>query len=1367
MHRPVRLSDLVISLFLAGVAHSASTQRCDLVSQAPRCLDLSTTNGANLQVPSNTTRIPVAGLVLCGVPGSLPQATDIVYAVDQTASMVPQAIYTSAEDTSGFYDCNAGRNATSPALTYSGNLADFHGNPVKIIDNTQWTLAQVKSVCSIAGDPYSVRSSTVQAALQSQSTKEPGSYAATIGFGPGIQNTQDSMTQLPAGLAALQATVPLAALSGTNYEAALIWARILLYGGHSGSRVIPPSADPNKAIVIISDGRPTAGTWQNYYKAQDTVVQGGLVWRTDDSVHIPPVYGIYLGLDSIEGSVLKALADSTKGEYHIIPPNMPDSLALVIQQILGRLVKPAKPDTLLIQNQTNGQTSISTVFDTVGVGFRMRLDSLIGLQPGANQVTLTLKEKGRQVTANWTVQVTDATTGTTKGLDSMLTERCGSPSLLTLSPDRSGLPWADTADRNVLIGLKAFPEGDRSLPVRLTTVGSADLEKAGATVPSTAALDSMGTFGGSIPWQSLAASGAVPGDLVLRSGPGWDTAVGWFQMPRDPRDTASARLALHHVPTATLAMSASVMGPSGQVSVAVTDPDATASTLQVVVRHRLGDTLAVTLVRGADATYRGTFPFAQGTALDLSDSVLELGAAGTGNDSLTGSYKNLAAQTLVQPASLRLRFVDDQNGVHDSLGFDLAVGAQTHVRVQLWTGNTFCSSCGGLVDIVPSDPGLQIATTAGTATTSMRLVGGEFTILVQGVRPVVSAQILFHSDSIGVDLTARPVRVLPPSPDSVEYLDSDGDGRLDRARVFMPAGSPWAVGMEVQLPWPDSTRWLPVRTATIGFSPDTLVVTWDLDPQGTDTTTWAYPLQAHWRWNASAPWKAVAVKERIAPVPTRATLARGASYDTLRIWASEALWPSFTPLDALVGRKAGSTDSAVVPHSARLETATGALMLVIPSDSTNFYVHVGDSVRFLPGLKDLLGNAPGAVAKHVVVSGGDPAPRDAVILDSDADGRADRVVLRLRTPFAGTDTVGILWPDTDGVLRERKVPLAAAKTDSGGLRVTLDLDPFDFGATSCPAAGCQNLGYLASRAGGGAHVPFAVRDGVDPIPLQARYAFSAVAAIPDTLVVWLSEPIDTAGAGPWVSTGRPSLDSLGKAVRILADTAQVGVSRRIARHVWITDGNRRIRILLDGTFAGKVGDSLRISSSTVSGAVSDAAKNKPDTLAWWTPLDFGAPPPYMDASVPHPVVKLGGGVAPSGEPALATLVHPASAPDQWLALDGLTPAGLDGRFGGVLLRLNRIPDQLGLYVYDNMGVPVLSRDITGLARAASEGRLVRSGRGDYEVWLAWDGKDATGRTVGSGVYYLRIHGLLHEGSEVRMLNGVLPQGFKRDVPPPW
>lgn len=1339
---------LMLLVWVVAAVHAAS-QRCDLVSQPSKCLDLATLNGATIHVPANTTRIPTTGLVLCGIPGTTPQPTDIVYVIDQTLSLRPDVILPGTEDTSGFYGCrgNAG-------IEFIDTIV-FHTNTVAVANPATTTRAGLEAAgCQVAGDPYTARATAVQAALAAHAGMVANSYAATVNFGPSITLTQDSVTKLtPAGLAALQATVPIQYNSGTNYQAPLTWGRILLYGGASGTKTIAPSPNRNKAIIIISDGRPNQpnnGVWRPFLNASNTV--GNVAgypgnWTTSAST-IPPVYGIYLGTDQA-GLTLDTIAQLTGGMFASVPPEMPDSLSRVIQRILGTLIRPATPDTLVVRNLTNGQTSIATSSSSAGTNaYRMNLDSLVGLNTGANQLTLSLKESGQTINASWTVQVADGGSSTL-GADSLLTERCGPASGLSLAPDKSGLAWADTVDRNLVVTLKANPQGNTSLPVTLTTLKSSDREVLPIPVPATANKDSLGTFKANIPWQPLTATGAVPGDLAIRAGLGWDTAYATFQMPRDRRDTASAKIALHRPTAASLLLTPSVDGPSGRIDAVVVDSEATGPTLRIVVRHRLGDTLPVTLSRGGDGVYRGSFAFAQGQTISLRDTILQAGPLGAGTDSVTGVYKTSKSTSLVQPASVRLRFLNAQNIAVDSLGFDLAVGSQTTVTVQVWIGGGFCSSCGGLVRFAPSDPALKLLSTAGAPVTSQRLSGGQLSIVVRGTSPVFLGDIVFTADSLGAAITARPIRVLPPAPDSVVYQDMDGDGRLDRAVLYSRLA--WWPGSSLQLPWPDSTHFLPWQTASLSVSRDTLQATFDLDPQGTDVTGFKTPATALWRWDATFPWQVVPVKERIAPVPTRATLSWGSGVDTLRVWPSEPLSTVFPNLSRLVGRKAGSNDPAVVPRNARVETGTGALLLLIPSDSTWTYVQPGDSVRFLSGVKDDSGNAPGSIAKHVVVEGTDPTPKDAILMDTDADGRADRVVVRLRSPLRVTESVGIRWPDTLGVLQERIVPVAAGVADSGGLRVRWDLEPFAFGATSCPVVGCDALGALiTTKFGSEVRGPFAVRDGVDPIPLWAGYRFSADGTTSDTLVVRYSEAVK-GGADPWVSLGKPSLDSMGHA---MIPKGRLGPG----------DEGRTTWLLVDSASSIEGDDSLRIAARAKGGTLSDVSGNTPGKLAYWVPIQWGAPPPVLRLVVPHPIAQTSETVVPSEEPPVNIMVRQTSG-DSWVPAEGSNPPGMgtpqgESRFSGVVVRLNRIPETLGMYIYDNLGVLVLNQDLSSLSRLAGSGAIPRSRRGDYEVWLAWDGKDGGGKMASTGIYTIRVYGWVKDQGKVYLINQLKTAGLK-------
>ncbi|MEK7394031.1 MAG: hypothetical protein AAB214_15835, partial [Fibrobacterota bacterium] len=113
----------------------------------------------------------------------------------------------------------------------------------------------------------------------------------------------------------------------------------------------------------------------------------------------------------------------------------------------------------------------------------------------------------------------------------------------------------------------------------------------------------------------------------------------------------------------------------------------------------------------------------------------------------------------------------------------------------------------------------------------------------------------------------------------------------------------------------------------------------------------------------------------------------------------------------------------------------------------------------------------------------------------------------------------------------------------------------------------------------------------------------------------------------------------------------------------------------------------------------------------------------------------------------------------WTAPDGEVPSGIQSRFGGPIVHLNRIPQDLGLYIYDNLGVSILSQDLSNLARMESSGNLSRTRRGDFEIWLAWNGKDALGNPVPSGVYTFRVAGRLHDGRETYVLNTTINQGI--------
>lgn len=1044
-----------IALAIFGLVLSSTSfgaQRCDLVAR--RCIDFASGTSASVTVPANTTRIPVDGMVLCHVAGSTPTPTDIAYIVDQSTSMKPTAIQAVGKDTTGWYECGGGKK-----FTCTGSIS-FHGAQVCQIPSTLDESSILAAGCKEAGDAYSARAEAVYAAIRSQADRVPGSYAATINFNHGVWSTQTAMTKLDAaGVNRLLTTVPLDVGNYTNYEAPLDWARILLGGGtNANGTSIAASPSAGKAILLISDGHPNDGDWQKALDAVDTVAMEASMFPgaanaaayagkwTERSASMPPVYGIYLGRDSASATVLRTISQRTGGSFHLIPPNQPDSLSRVIEGILGELIRPMVPSTFSITNLANGTVSKAgePVLDAAAGGYRVPLDSLLPLEPGKNTVVLRTQtqEGGKTSTLLDTLVVDVAGAGAAAqgalGFATSLASRCYAATTLSLSPDASGLPYAEAsrADANLKTRLVTVPDAYGALPISLATTGRSDREGISLAVPAAAPDTVLGTFDGSIAWSGLAGGNAAPGDGAVRSGYGWDTAIARFQMPRDRRDTASARLALHRSTTPRIEMTESVIGPTGTVSVTVVDSSVAGNAVVVVLRGASGtDSLALTLVGGADHVFSAEFRFEQGGTVDRTDAVLELPAADGTDQAIRGVY-------------------------------------------------------------------------------------------------------------VSVEGTLRA----------------------------------------------------------------TTVVSTDL-----------------------------------APLPAR-------------------------------------------------------------------------------------------------------------IVDTDADGRADRVYVVLRQALKVSDSIGFSWPDTSGRMQTRSLPLSAGKAGADGLHLTFDVEPFAFGATSCPVAGCEGLGALwSSRSTTRSSIPFAIEDDVDPVPTWARYRYAALPTGPDTLIAGFSERVEAVRGGTWVSVGDPLQDSLGRGV----------VPRQPA---WLDDASRTAYFLVDSTFPGTKGDKLRITNAAA-GALADTAGNAPDRFAHWTPVKWGEPRPVLDLQVPHPVVELRSFDWPEADPPLVRFVR-ATEDAPWTLLDGGRSDEVS-RYSGLVVRLNRIPETLKIYIYDNAGVDVLSLQFDDLPRLVESGALVRTRRGDYELWFAWNGKDAQGRMVSSGVYLMRLLARLGDDEYGRLvLHGVRKVGIHRSLPVP-
>lgn len=575
---------------------------------------------------------------------------------------------------------------------------------------------------------------------------------------------------------------------------------------------------------------------------------------------------------------------------------------------------------------------------------------------------------------------------------------------------------------------------------------------------------------------------------------------------------------------------------------------------------------------------------------------------------------------------------------------------------------------------------------------------------------------------------------LEPPPRDAVLLDANGDGKPDRVVLRFRAAPLPVAGYAFR--WGSSATALETRTAgatatesdssgrilSFSLAPFTQVATscpggscQGLGTMrrivGTDTIPALFPL-----------------RDGVAPVAVRARLRWGAGYDTLRISASELLAaPSssvgLAAFDALSGGTIGAATSAT------LDPSTGDLVLVYLSGTSPL---PGDSARLSTTAADLLGNRPGVTSRKVVVQGTDRPPQDAVMLDLDGDGAADRVVLRFGSTPKGNSLFRFRWGTSVATAQDRFVGPTPTSTDSAGRIVSFDLAPYPVGATSCPTPGCLDLGSMFLLDGTDTvSTSFAVRDGVAPVLTRASLRYSAADGVPDTLRVVFSEPVVAPLPSDWISWNTPA----GAPAELLVASDLSTLS---------PDGKSAILLVhVDSSFAPRPGDIARLGSN---GGISDGANNPVGAISPWVPIELGPRPSRFDA-VAYPAMRLTGpdGDPRPGEAQLRILVsHRTNG--EWVTLDG-SPAGDTSRFSGILLTLNA-PIAGDLFIYDNLGVHVGTISLAALSEFVKSpaSAALQDEKGRIRAWIAWNGAGPTGKRVADGVYTMRLVAFVQDGS---------------------
>jgi len=1324
----------------------ASGERCDLfsgpLSGNTGCMDLSKLDGATLTVPASATRLSTRGLVLCGRGEARVPGTDIVYIIDQSGSMTSfktsQFILPHGKDTINFKSCGSWKSSTGSSLPGTVPQVTYLGYPVKLLDSTWFDSALAN--CEPAGDPWQDRANVVQAAIVKQAAMAPSSQAAWIGFGTDYQSSKMFSLSTTASRDSLVKDVIRQNLDKTYYAPPVGWARAMLQGATSGSLSMPASPNKRKAIIMVSDGAPN--DWDSVapvLKAGATVTSPtGAKWILPE-VTSPPVYGFMLSTDSSQGTRLKQLAAATGGQYYLIPPLDRDSLNHVMDRLMGLLIDPGIPDSLRIQNLSNGQVSNAVAAGKEGGGFRFQLDSLIGLVPGKNELVLRdvlHNANGDTVlTAHWTLDVTDSDTSfATGGTDSLLMAACFEPTRLRVRPSLdSSRRFADGRDTALRTYLDVRTDGQSAFGISWKTSVSND---AGARLFKT--LDTSlvrASFDAVDPWV-LSLKTPVMADGIVQTHRGWDTLRAVFRMARDPRDSAVALLPLFHAYPVSVALSPdTASGAQGRIEVMVSDSNLLVDSTEVLVKHRLGDSLRVVVRKDASGLFRGSFPFRQNVSVTVFDTVLQMGLPGAVGffDTVQASYQGARDTSYVlhrlYPVEIRLapdtasglegRFqvaLSDSNLLVDSTEVLVKhrLGDSLRVVVRKDASGLFRGSFPFRqnMSVTVSDTVLQMGPARASALDSVVASwnSARDTALVKRIEPV-----LRFVDAVGNPLTSFARDTIDPGQsDTVRVGLFVADQILSQSDSVVVGASSWLGAVPGGLRLAKGLGAVVVTGLRPGIGGTVVLkLSGDADSLVAHIDVAGYGLR--FLDDAGGVHDSLAVD----------TLVRTRVRVRLQLWSATGAAANSGVL-RLVSSDASvfATDSSGMVDSVfRMEGGRATLWL--RSDAA---LH-GASVFFAV-------DSLGAKTVALPLAWRAPAPDSAVYLDRDGDGAVDQIRAYFRSPWNPVNVVRFPWPDSSHILDVTK-SVVSSNADSTEVAWTFATGQ-SRGATAWLGSAVRgSFAWSATEPASS----FAIREAVAPVPLRAWLVRGDLI---DTLRVVVSESVKTTADAGWLRLGRPSRGAEGDSIARLSQSSF---------------GSDTLQLVVDTTFPGGAGDSIRLAASP-DGGVADLLGNEPGIQAAWVPLEIGKPRFKLDAR-PWPAISTyrGWGI-PSDEPALSWFTRPGPGSD-WKSEDGRDPRQELSHYAGVAIRTNRDLDAGVVFLYDNSGVSVATLDLAPLFQAVRDGRVKTNSRGDVEVWVAWNGKASSGSAAASGVYLARVLAWRDSDGERAVVNRVFRLGWNR------
>jgi hypothetical protein len=252
-------------------------------------------------------------------------------------------------------------------------------------------------------------------------------------------------------------------------------------------------------------------------------------------------------------------------------------------------------------------------------------------------------------------------------------------------------------------------------------------------------------------------------------------------------------------------------------------------------------------------------------------------------------------------------------------------------------------------------------------------------------------------------------------------------------------------------------------------------------------------------------------------------------------------------------------------------------------------------------------------------------------------------------------------------------------------------------------------------------LPFAIADSAAPVVVDARLGYAAVGATLDTLVVRFSEPVRFGGGT--ILRVRSADGTIRDVVGV--QTTQSGDGRT----AWIT---------LDATNPAytvfQKGDAVQAYPGP--SGVRDTLGNTALETGHFQAIAFGQRPPRFSLDfLPGQWVDATGGTTPTSPSTIQVLVRAAGS-TVWTALDGSAVDPQVVRIGPHILSNGPLGGDVILF--DNLGTHVASRSLDDLMAAGQAGTLPVDPSGQWEAWIAWDGRSVQGRTAASGVYAERV-----------------------------